>query len=371
MAEQTFKSPGFFEQELELTAERQEPQGVPAGIIGAAKMGPAFIPLTVGTFTDFENRFGSLSPEKFAPYAVKEWLENRQSVTFLRVLGAGANSTATHFQGTRNYGFVNKAGFMVQPAAADKTLGSAQFLSAEHTISAASDVGFPLYTDNDEFSGTREEEGNTLEDDTPHKMIRGMLLNTSGSMFLGINNLEDASSGGHGGVKSSMTTHANQIYVNDDNGSNFFYLQHVLDGYTSVGDIDLTWGNDKATPETESSGTAGGEDVPNRIYKCSFDPDSQYYVGKVLNTDPKKFQEEGHLLWLDLGIENELASVDSGGVKAKIVRGIGSGSTLGRAADYASAQGSKTEWNQLFGLFNARYQAPKTTKFISQPYGTT
>ena len=87
MAEQTFKSPGFFEQELELTAERQRPQGVPAGIIGAAKMGPAFIPLTVGTFTDFENRFGSLTPEKFAPYAVKEWLENRQSVTFLRVLG--------------------------------------------------------------------------------------------------------------------------------------------------------------------------------------------------------------------------------------------------------------------------------------------
>ena len=73
-------------------------------------MGPAFIPLTVGTFTDFENRFGSLTPEKFAPYAVKEWLENRNSVTFLRVLGAGANSTSTHFANTRNYGFVNNAG---------------------------------------------------------------------------------------------------------------------------------------------------------------------------------------------------------------------------------------------------------------------
>ena len=370
MAEQTFKSPGFFEQELELTAERQEPQGVPAGIIGAAKMGPAFIPLTVGTFTDFENRFGSLSPEKFAPYAVKEWLENRQSVTFLRVLGAGANSTATHFQNTRNYGFVNKSGFQVEPAAADKTLGSVQFLSAEHTISAASDVGFPLFTDNDEFSGTREEEGNTIGDDSPHKMIRGMLLNTSGSMFLGVSNVDV---GGHAGVKANMTTNANDIYVNNDNGSNYFYLQLVLDGYTASGDIDLTWGNDKETNQTESSGSGIGPStkVPNRIYKCSFDPDSQYYVGKVLNTDPKKFQEEGHLLWLDLGIENELASVDRGGVKAKLVRGIGSGSSLGTASDYAAAQGSKTEWNQLFGLFNARYQAPKTTKFISQPYGTT
>ena len=39
MAENTFKSPGFFEQEIELTAEKQEPTGVPAGIIGAAQMG--------------------------------------------------------------------------------------------------------------------------------------------------------------------------------------------------------------------------------------------------------------------------------------------------------------------------------------------
>ena len=81
MAENTFKSPGFFEQEIELTAEKQQPTGVPAGIIGASQMGPAFVPLTLGTFKDFENRFGTLTPEKFAPYAVREWLKNRQSVT--------------------------------------------------------------------------------------------------------------------------------------------------------------------------------------------------------------------------------------------------------------------------------------------------
>ena len=97
MAENTFKSPGFFEQEIELTAEKQEPTGVPAGIIGAAQMGPAFVPLTLGTFTDFENRFGTLTPEKFAPYAVREWLKHRQAVTFMRVLGAGANASSADF----------------------------------------------------------------------------------------------------------------------------------------------------------------------------------------------------------------------------------------------------------------------------------
>ena len=111
MAENTFKSPGFFEQEIELTAEKQEPSGVPAGIIGAAQMGPAFVPMTLGTFADFENRFGTVTPEKFAPYAVREWLKNRQAVTFLRVLGAGANSTATDFSITKKYGTVKNAGY--------------------------------------------------------------------------------------------------------------------------------------------------------------------------------------------------------------------------------------------------------------------
>ena len=355
MAEQTFKSPGFFEQELELTAERQSPQGVPAGIIGAAKMGPAFIPLTVGTFTDFENRFGSLTPEKFAPYAVKEWLENRTAVTFLRVLGAGANSTTTDFQNTRNYGFVKNAGFQVQPSAANEEMGSVQFISAEHAISADSDVGFPLYADSG-ISGVRETVGNSIASDDIN-LVRAMILNTSGSYF-------------QADTDGAQTWGEKDIHVSaSDTDSNIFYLKLVLDGYTSAGDIDLSWGNDDSST-VASYGSLGAVSVPNRIYKCSFDPDSQFYVGKVLNTDPKKFQSEGHLLWLDLGVENELAPVNTGAVKAKLVRGIGTGST-GVDTTYADAQNNGTEWNNLFGQFNARYQAPKTTKFISQPYGKT
>lgn len=367
MAEQTFKSPGFFEQELELTAERQEPQGVPAGIIGAAKMGPAFIPLTVGTFTDFENRFGSLTPEKFAPYAVKEWLENRQSVTFLRVLGAGANSTASHFQNTRAYGCVHNAGFKVEPAAADSDLGSVQFLYAEHRISANADTGYPIFTDNREFSGARETTPSSPDFDD-YKILRGMLLNTSGSYFLG----GDGDPTGEEISAMSFNDAASDVYVNSaGNSSNEFYLKLVLDGFGSLGERDMSWGNDNATSGT--AGASNGHPVPNRVFRCSFDPDSQYYLGKVLNTDPKKFQEEGHLLWLDLGIENELAPVNTGAAKAFIHRGLGTASS-GVTAGYAIAQGldpADREWNQLFGLFNARYQAPKTTKFISQPYGQT
>ena len=357
MAEQTFKSPGFFEQELELTAERQEPQGVPAGIIGAAKMGPAFVPLTVGTFTDFENRFGSLTPEKFGPYAVKAWLENRQSVTFLRVLGAGANSISSDFENTRNYGFVKNAGFKALPSAEDNGMGATQFITAEHTITANSDLGYPLYTDNSTISGNRET--STPLDDTNVQMVRAMILNTSGSYFL-------SDTDGAQTWQSDKETKGD-IWVSAANvTSNEFYLKLVLDGFATAGDVDLTWGNDVAT-NGEEGVYGNGNPVPNRIYRCSFDPDSQYYLGKVLNTDPKKFQEEGHLLWLDFAIENELAPVETGAVNAIITTGLKTGSSLG---DYGTAQGV-AQYNEAYGLFNARYRAPKTTSFISQPYGKT
>jgi hypothetical protein len=201
MAENTFKSPGFFEQEIELTAEKQEPTGVPAGIVGAAQMGPAFVPMTLGTFTDFENRFGSLTPEKFAPYAVREWLKNRSAVTFLRVLGAGANSSATDFATTRKYGTAKNAGFK---AIGENTtlheLGNPQFITAKHVISANSDIGYPMFTDsptlaNSGLTGTLQKAASaddvtldaalresTPKDDIIH-LCRAMILNTSGSFF--------------------------------------------------------------------------------------------------------------------------------------------------------------------------------------------
>ena len=113
MAEQSFKSPGFFEREIELISETEDVIGTPAGIIGASEYGPAFVPVTVGTFKDFQSRFGSLKAEYYAPYAVNEWLKNRNALTFLRVLGAGANSTAAHVTKTRDYGVVENAGFKV------------------------------------------------------------------------------------------------------------------------------------------------------------------------------------------------------------------------------------------------------------------
>lgn len=389
MAENTFKSPGFFEREIELTAEKQQPSGVPAGIIGTAQMGPAFVPLTLGTFTDFENRFGSLDPKKFAPYAVREWLKHRQSVTFMRVLGAGANELESDFQKTERYGIVKNAGFHCKYEGSPVTdennnsnyPGATQFLSAKHLITAKSDVGYPLFTDSEtvrtsgdnasyEVSTTgnptpisandanlRETSSNPAVDDVL-VICRAMILNTSGSYFQIKKHDDDY--------------HPTDGFVRAVNGSNEIEMKLVLSDGT-----DLSWGNDDA------STTAGGTSVPNREYTVSLDPDNTQYIGKVLNTDPAKFQEEGHLLYLDFAIEHELAPVldsvdadndeqDDAGDRnvdfnfAKLT--VGHHTNKSSNTTYNSDT-SNEKWIDTFGRFDCRYRAPKTTSFISQPFG--
>ena len=81
MAEQTFKSPGFFEREIDLSQRETEIVGIPAGAVGTSQLGPAFVPVTVGSFADFERRFGTLDPKMFGPYAVREFLRYRTALT--------------------------------------------------------------------------------------------------------------------------------------------------------------------------------------------------------------------------------------------------------------------------------------------------
>ena len=91
MAELTFPvSPGVITREIDLSGPTQiGPTGVPAGVIGTAVRGPAFVPVTVATFQDFISVFGNSDGKKFGPMAMREWLRNANAGTFVRVLGAG------------------------------------------------------------------------------------------------------------------------------------------------------------------------------------------------------------------------------------------------------------------------------------------
>lgn len=107
MPELTFKSAGVSTREIDLSGPSGvAPSGIPAGIIGTANRGPAFVPVIVGTLKDFVAEFGQTDAEKFGPLAVVEWLRNAKSVTYLRVLGSGDGKTKASDGKVTNAGFV-------------------------------------------------------------------------------------------------------------------------------------------------------------------------------------------------------------------------------------------------------------------------
>jgi len=339
MAEQIFRSPGFFEQEIDLSARVTAPSGTPAGVIGTADRGPAFVPVTIGSFADFETRFGTLDPDRFGPYAVREFLNHRTSLTYLRVLGAGANESSSDFSNTETQGIVKNAGFRITGSAGGdgtKDLnpkGIVQFIAASHTVPVDEAVGYPIFTDNSSYNlGGRDGASDTV------RLIRGVILNSTGSKIQILN----ASASWSQANVARYTTTAGAVAGTPLSKSRYFKL--VLSSSTG----GAAFGNAEGNPGI-------------RILTASLDPNDSNYVGKVLNTDPLKFQSIGHVLYQDLAIENELAGTDSQPVT------LLSGSVTRKSAD----SGDTTQnFLDAFGRFDTRYTTPKTTMFISQPFGT-
>jgi len=339
MAEQTFRSPGFFEQEIDLSARRATPLGTPAGVIGTAERGPAFVPVTLGSLADFEARFGSLHRNRFGPYAVREFLKNKTSLTYIRVLGAGSNETTSDITTTDNEGTVKHAGFRLVSTALgvdDKILGGhkgvVQFLCATHalrTIDGGEPAGYPVFSDNDSFA----ERGG----DDKVNLVRAVLFTPTGSRL--------------------------EVFDGDQQYANY---SAALDDVASPVDIGSGAGGHFKLAISSSVGTSFANDegyAGVRIYTASLDPNDGQYIGKILNTDPHKFQEEHHLLYLDFAVEDEIASV--GTVASSVAILSGSDHTTSGGGD------TSTSFLDLFGRFDTRYSTPRTPSIISQPYGST
>ena len=355
MAEQTFRSPGFFEQEIDLSQRQSAPTGTPGGVVGTAKMGPAFVPITVGSFADFENKFGGLDANRFGPYAVNEFLKHKQSLTYLRVLGAGANSTAADMGNTEQLGIVKNAGFVLSASnsalgGADVTptdnpswysqghsQGAVQFICAKHFLSSSGGelVGFPVFSDNDSFI----ERENSGETDIVN-LVRAMVMLSSGTRLM----------------IADDTDYIPMVGGLADRTNNFTLDDYAMPIFTGTTDYNFK------IILSSSSGKAFGNDdgiAGFRIMSASLNPSSELYVGKILNLDPTKFQDEEHLLYADFAVENELAPVAQGQQSVAITSG----------SAYAPETGDGTKFRDRFGRFDTRYSAPKTTAFISQPFG--
>ena len=334
MSEQTFRSPGFFEQEIELTAPGAAPTGVPGGLIGAAASGPAFVPTTVASFSDFEARFGSLDPNLPATYAANEWLKHKGALTFIRVLGAGANASLADVSTTVAQGTVRNAGFKVTgssvalPTGDTRNPGSVQLLVARHSSPASSVTpsewrGFPIFSDNPSFTSTGASAADTFN------VVRGVLMFPTGArgMVLDMTGTDSQWIGSGAAI--------DDVASSDLNSASATYKKFKFAISSSVGSSFAT-----------TDGRAGV-----RILTASFDPNATDYFGKVLNTDPKKFNDEQHLLYIDFPVEDELVPLDTTG------------------HDCVAIVSGTSAYRQNFGRFDTRYTTPRTPAIISQPFG--
>jgi hypothetical protein len=323
MPEMTFRSPNFYEREIDLSAPTPVvANGVPAAVVGTANKGPAFVPVTVANFDEFVETFGDLDVTKHGPYAANEWLKHRQALSYLRVLGAGANTTEAHILSTQTSGRVNNAGFKLEGTLAThdsrgRHTGVVQFLTARHELNANQDIGMPMFTDNRSFNGSFVH------------CVRGVLMTPSGSRIMVLNGNESA---------VGAFTAAGP----DD------YATVVGDKFKLV--ISSTLGNSYYNSD-ENPGV--------KILTASLDPSSVDYFGKILNRDPDRFVQDQHFLYADFPVDAEIA--------AATVVGVVSGSAN---ASETSGEPS-TLFRQAFGAYDTRYKTPSTTWFISQPFGVT
>lgn len=86
-----FVSPGVYTQEIdESFIPSAAEAGVGAALIGLSSKGPAYRPITVTSFGQFQEAFGGLNEEHYAGYAARNYLRNSDSLTFLKLAGRSA-----------------------------------------------------------------------------------------------------------------------------------------------------------------------------------------------------------------------------------------------------------------------------------------
>jgi len=336
----------------------QQPVGIPAGVIGTAKKGPAFVPVTVGLRSDFQAKFGSLDSKHFGPLAVGEWLRNAQAVTYLRVLGVG-NGLARQSVSDTYPGSVTNAGFVVgeqQPSGAvgkldsnpfanqNGELGRAYFLSCLMSQSAGStylsDAGLQ-----------------TLGSPTAAPIVRGVLMAASGVLLKLSSSLPGANSSAPassqvGSISSSpkgSTIGSVVLFENSIQKQDFVLL---LNGHKG---LDANYPN---------------------VITASLDPSSGNYFANVLNKDPFKLQEAGYYLYSNWDIHTSLAVLTGVGVLSAS-HGASAVTPTGKAGTETAVflltsslnRNSSSTVVPNFESFEDRFSNAKSPWIISQKFG--
>lgn len=308
--------------------------GIPAGIIGTAETGPAFVPVTFTTYGSWKTLFGE-SGDKFGPVAVSQWLSNASQATYLRVLGIGDGKKRSAATGQiTNAGFVvgdqtvQQSGIVSRNTYANNggALGRTHFLGAFMSESA----GSTIFSD----SGLQ-----TSGQNVAYPIIRGIIMTPSGVALTLSGNYNASNSPGSiagsnsGGITGSMTI----------TGSMFVML---LNGHINT------------------------SDYPNIITASLEIGDN--HISKKLNTNPALVEKAGHYLYTYYDIPSSLALFTGSGVftNPNTVNDIERQDVVFITTS-SIARNTSTAVIPNYENFSERYAAPHTPSITSQDFGGT
>ena len=286
MPELTFKSAGVSSREIDLSGPTTTgPVGTPAGIIGTAVKGPAFVPVTVASITDFTTVFGSVDSTKFGMLAAREWLRNATAMTYTRVLGVGDG--ARRASSGVNAGKVTNAGFVVgsQQVQANGIVGKNPYAYENGPLGRTYFIGTFM---SESLGSTYFSKAGIQKDNQAVPIIRGVLLAASGVV-----------------PKLSSSFHGDSSYTRAASNSTVHGLVtgSVGEGQTFV--LILNGHNHN--------------DQYNAFITASFDVDSPSYFANKLNTDPLQYEKAGHLLYAHYDIHPAIAVVTGAGVHLSLI----------------------------------------------------
>ena len=328
----TRTSPGISYSEIDNSAPiAATPAGIPAGIIGAANKGPAFVPVTVGSYRDFNLVFGDTSNGADAALAAREYMSvPGTSVTFVRVLGAGdgkARSTAN--------GQVTNAGFV----AGDQTVGSNGYIASNQYATFGGALGrtyfLGCFMSESAGSNIFSSAGIQLNPNAV-PIVRGVLMAASGVVM--------TVSASFPGVASNVGT-------------------STAPGGKPVGSINVA-------ANTFTVLLNGLKSSDTNIITASFStPES--FVG-AFNTDPLLLNEKGHYLYSYYDIPSSLAVVTASGVTQNTFN------TQNAALEHAvfiatgsQARNTSATYSPNYENFQERFENARTPWITSQEFGGT
>lgn len=348
MAQLRFGSAGVTAREIDLSGPlTQEPVGTPAGVIGTANKGPAFVPVTVGTISDFYAKFGKTDGKKFGPLAVAEWLSNASAVTYTRVLGVGDGRERS------SSGVVTRAGVVVgaalpqdngnigsNPYANDEGHeGRTYFLGTFMSESAGSDV----------FSSAGIQTSTAAL-----PIVRGVIMAPSG-VILRLSASRD------GGVTGSSDAPSPTVAGKPATAKgNIIGDVTLLQGSTAKQEFVLLLNGHKGTDAS----------YPN-VITASFDMRASNYFANLLNKDPYKIEEAGHYLYANWDVHPVVAAVTGSGVVTTSYGADVNGGKEPSAFLTTSSLGRNvgTVYVPNYEAFEDRFTHAKTPWIISQRFG--